>query len=687
MKKIILLILISISSVSLFAQKTWIAGGGSGSGNWSVAANWSGGTVPTSSDSVVISSALTNGNAVITIDANATCGALYLIGGGSGVTGPLLQFGSTAGAISLTVFGGISISGGAGTAPNTRPKLTSNANNLATLILNGYNGVNYFTSSSNTSANNHTGFNMNEGNVQIIGTGSATITASAGLRFGNLQIGDGTNVKTVNFTQTTTSTLTITGLTVKTGSTFNIGNTTGTTVSPNIGSNNVTNVSNWINGLSIESGASLNVLSPLTANTATFNIFGGNIINNGTLNLSNTNRKIIINFGNLTNTGRVRTIGGNNPITFNKLILNDSSSTINLNNEINVTDSLILNRGIIVGTTSNRLNLGSACLIGGGSNLSYVNGPVSNSWDMSTLTKIFPLGKGNIYRPLVVNFTTPNSPILTAELFNANPGGTFSGGTLSQNFYYQTQLLSGTATSAGTAQINFSAITDGVQNIANIGVGQSLTVNGNYTNLGNSLNTASSVTSNNSFNPASGLFLALLSTGGNILPVKFTSFNATINNKQTNLTWTTSSEINNKGFDIERSLDGVNFETIGFVKGNANSNRVNKYSFIDANHASAFYRLKQIDFDGKFDYSNIIAVQGNDLLIDITPNPFNNVIDINSNGHLVNVEVLDITGKIVITETINGNKTTLNTASLNNGVYFVRINNGESVITRRLIKN
>jgi hypothetical protein len=49
--------------------------------------------------------------------------------------------------------------------------------------------------------------------------------------------------------------------------------------------------------------------------------------------------------------------------------------------------------------------------------------------------------------------------------------------------------------------------------------------------------------------------------------------------------------------------------------------------------------------------------------------------------------VLDITGKIVISEAINGSKTTLNTAGLNNGVYFVRINNGESVITKRLIKN
>lgn len=171
------------------------------------------------------------------------------------------------------------------------------------------------------------------------------------------------------------------------------------------------------------------------------------------------------------------------------------------------------------------------------------------------------------------------------------------------------------------------------------------------------------------------------------LPVKFNSFNATINNKQTNLSWSTASEVNNKGFEVERSTDGVNFETIGFVKGNGNSNRVSKYSFVHPNQSSAFYRLKQIDFDGKFDYSNVISVQGNDLIIDITPNPFNNVIEINSNGNLVTAEVLDITGKVVITETINGNKTTLNTTGLNNGVYFVRINNGENVITKRLIKN
>jgi hypothetical protein len=171
------------------------------------------------------------------------------------------------------------------------------------------------------------------------------------------------------------------------------------------------------------------------------------------------------------------------------------------------------------------------------------------------------------------------------------------------------------------------------------------------------------------------------------LPVKFTNFNATINNKQTNLTWSTASEVNNKGFEIEKSIDGKKFETVGFVKGNANSNKVNKYSFIDANNSNAFYRLKQIDFDGKFDYSTIVKVKGNDLTIEITPNPFNENIEISSNSTIVNAEILDITGKSRIVEVIDGNKAVINTSGLSNGIYFIRINNGETVITKRIIKN
>lgn len=171
------------------------------------------------------------------------------------------------------------------------------------------------------------------------------------------------------------------------------------------------------------------------------------------------------------------------------------------------------------------------------------------------------------------------------------------------------------------------------------------------------------------------------------LPVKLVNFSASLNNNQTELNWSTASETNNKGFEVERSIDGENFETIGFVKGNGNSNNVHKYSFIDANQSSAFYRLKQIDFDGKFEYSNIVKVSNDEILVDLTPNPFNDNLVINSPTMIENAEIIDVTGKVKLMEVVNSNKATINTSALSNGIYFIRINNGQKVITKRIIKN
>ncbi|MFA9215077.1 MAG: T9SS type A sorting domain-containing protein, partial [Candidatus Methylacidiphilales bacterium] len=171
------------------------------------------------------------------------------------------------------------------------------------------------------------------------------------------------------------------------------------------------------------------------------------------------------------------------------------------------------------------------------------------------------------------------------------------------------------------------------------------------------------------------------------LPVKLVNFSASLNNNQTELNWSTASETNNKGFEVERSTDGENFETIGFVKGNGNSNSINKYSFTDANQSSAFYRLKQIDFDGKFEYSNIVKVSNDEILVDLNPNPFNDNLVINSPTMIENAEIIDVTGKVKLMEIVNSNKATINTSALSNGIYFIRINNGQKVITKRIIKN
>lgn len=171
------------------------------------------------------------------------------------------------------------------------------------------------------------------------------------------------------------------------------------------------------------------------------------------------------------------------------------------------------------------------------------------------------------------------------------------------------------------------------------------------------------------------------------LPVKLTSFRAEILNNQTILNWSTASETNNKGFEVEKSIDGVNFETIGFVSGNGNSNKINKYSFTDANQSSAYYRLKQIDFDGQFEYSTTVKVNSDELFIELNPNPFNDNLVINSASNIVNAEIIDVNGKVKIMEVVNNNKASINTSSLSNGIYFIRINNGEKVITKRIIKN
>ncbi len=171
-----------------------------------------------------------------------------------------------------------------------------------------------------------------------------------------------------------------------------------------------------------------------------------------------------------------------------------------------------------------------------------------------------------------------------------------------------------------------------------------------------------------------------------VLPVKFLDLNASINDKKTLISWSTSSEINNNGFEIERSIDGQNFETIGFVKGMGNSNKINNYSFEYASTESAFYRLKQIDFNGQFEYSNTIATKNNKIEAEILPNPFKDEITISNNATINKIEIVDVTGKIIYSEIQNNNKILIHTGNLKTGIYFIKVYSNDTVITKRMLK-
>ena len=95
------------------------------------------------------------------------------------------------------------------------------------------------------------------------------------------------------------------------------------------------------------------------------------------------------------------------------------------------------------------------------------------------------------------------------------------------------------------------------------------------------------------------------------LPVDLISFEAEREEDNIKLNWSTASEENNDYFEIQKSYDGEVFTPIGYVDGAGNSNAVLEYSYTDSETGKAYYRLKQLDYDGEFEYSDIVVAKGN----------------------------------------------------------------------------
>ena len=180
------------------------------------------------------------------------------------------------------------------------------------------------------------------------------------------------------------------------------------------------------------------------------------------------------------------------------------------------------------------------------------------------------------------------------------------------------------------------------------------------------------------------------------LPIDLLSFSGDAVKIGNELYWQTISEINNDYFILEASVDANSFIEIGNIDGAGNSSQLIDYYFLDKTPISSttYYRLKQVDFNGKFSYSDVISIKRDKYDdIFIYPNPTNDVLNIeikSSNQINYTISVINIVGEEIHKTNYSGNsKITLDVFSkLSTGVYFVNIKDeyDNVIITKKIIK-
>ncbi len=197
-------------------------------------------------------------------------------------------------------------------------------------------------------------------------------------------------------------------------------------------------------------------------------------------------------------------------------------------------------------------------------------------------------------------------------------------------------------------------------------------------------------------------------SGESELPVELTSFSALAIGSTVKLNWNTATEINNYGFEVERSetqeAKSKTWEKIGFVNGNGNSNSPKDYSYVDnklVGSGKYLYRLKQIDNDGQFEYSEVIEIDlGVPSKFELSqnyPNPFNpstkirySIPNVGSGLAQTVLKVYDVLGNEVATlvneyKPAGSYEVTFDASSLSSGIYLYKIQSGNFIQTKKMI--
>ncbi len=413
---------------------------------------------------------------------------------------------------------------------------------------------------------------------------------------------------------------------------------------------------------------------------------------------------------------------------FNRLEINNSAG-LTLVGNVTIANQLLLTNGLITPTSGNFLLDGPATVLPvAGSATSFVNGKLFKTIPSVSFFE-FPIGKGSRWRsggvlPVQAGVTWDMEyfgSIATGVVANAppprnNPINNFTSSDasvlrLSGAEYWR--VSDGTSTSSGRTAIvglSWGIESDVSPNFAEREAMKVMSWNGtNWTNHGGELFSGGHTQSRGTFRSLFAIpfrlsfsenIVTLGSTEvANPLPIELSRFEARLAGTEVELFWQTASETGNDFFEIHRSIDGVEYETLGRVKGAGTTSKTNSYFFGDPQPRVGmnYYRLKQVDFDGASSFSEVrrVAFDGTvKLALRVHPNPtaLSNInFRISGKGDTeVRVRLLDLQGRTHFQRTyLSSNELIEDTANLTGnlpaGVYLVEVVQGNQRVTERLV--
>jgi len=363
------------------------------------------------------------------------------------------------------------------------------------------------------------------------------------------------------------------------------------------------------------------------------------------------------------------------------LTMSNAQNGLTLQLPVKYNQQLTLLSGKIFTTMTNILIATDSATATSGSDISFVNGPMRK---VGNDAFVYPVGKDDIWARIGISAPQTFVAAFTAEYFNFSYINT-SAVTLPihnvSSVEYWNLLQDAKAGDSVKVKLYWeNASRSYIYNYTNdlVVAGWSGT---SWLNRGQSAITASNpgnITSN--FVRSFGPFTFGSINGNNPLPMTLLNFDAKSNSDHIAITWATISENNNEYFTVEKSKDATNFEPVGIVKGAGNSNELLQYSLNDYSPFAgvSYYRLKQTDFDGKFTYSDMVAVDFNNAdEFAVYPNPFKTSLTFEMNEALLagqaELRIYNTMGKEEIVTSIGNGITTIETGNIPSGLYYYNV--------------